>query len=133
MKGFITNIEKDSLENENFRKVIYTAHYSQLVLMSLKPGEDIGEEVHGLDQFLRIEKGTGKTILNGIEYPLEDGSAIVVPAGTMHNIINTSATEEMKLYTVYSIPNHQKDTLHPTKADAEAHEEHFDGITTETE
>ncbi len=131
MKGFVTNVEKDSLENENFRKVIYTAKHSQLVLMSLKPGEDIGAEVHELDQFLRIEKGTGKTILNGIEYPLEDGSAIVVPAGTMHNIINTSVDQPMKLYTVYSPPNHQKDTVHVTKADAEANEEHFDGITSE--
>ncbi|MDQ5949046.1 MAG: hypothetical protein QG589_172 [Patescibacteria group bacterium] len=132
MKGYVTNIEKDSLENENFRKVLYTGPNSQLVLMSLLPGEDIGEEVHHLDQFLRVEGGTGKTVLNGEEYPLEDGSAIVVPAGTMHNIINTSETEPMKLYTVYSPANHKDGTIHVTKADAMAdEEEHFDGTTTE--
>ncbi|MEI6843185.1 MAG: cupin domain-containing protein [bacterium] len=132
MKGYVTNIEKDSLENENFRKVLYTAPNSQLVLMSLLPEEDIGEETHHLDQFLRIEQGTGKTVLNGVEYPLEDGSAIVVPAGTKHNIINTSKTEKMKLYTVYSPANHLDGTIHKTKADAMAdEEEHFDGKTTE--
>ena len=100
MKGYITNIEKASVENDNFRKVLYTAKHSQLVLMSLLPGEDIGEEIHHLDQFFRIEKGIGKAVLNGIEYPLEDGSAVVVPAGTKHNIINTSTEETMKLYTI---------------------------------
>lgn len=120
-----------SEENENFRKVIYTARYSQLVVMSLPPLGDIGEEVHGLDQFLRIEMGTGKTILNGIEYPLEDGSAIVVPAGTRHNIINTSKDKPMKLYTVYSPPNHRDGVIHKTKEEAEKNEEHFDGRATE--
>ncbi len=131
MKGFVGNIEKMSEENENFRKVIYTARYSQLVVMSLPPLGDIGEEVHGLDQFLRIEMGTGKTILNGIEYPLEDGSAIVVPAGTRHNIINTSKDKPMKLYTVYSPPNHRDGVIHKTKEEAEKNEEHFDGRATE--
>ncbi len=131
MKGYVTNIEKDTVENNNFRKVVYTAPNSQLVLMSLKPGEDIGSEVHQLDQFLRVEKGTGKTVLNGAEYPIEDGSAIVVPAGTEHNIINTGETE-MKLYTVYSPPNHRDGVTHRTKEEAVAdEEERFDGKTSE--
>jgi len=131
MKGYVTNIEKNTVENNNFRKVVYTAPNSQLVLMSLKPGEDIGSEVHQLDQFLRVEKGTGKTVLNGAEYPIEDGSAIVVPAGTEHNIINTGETE-MKLYTVYSPPNHRDGVTHRTKEEAVAdEEEHFDGKTSE--
>ncbi len=130
-KGYVQNIEKLSIENDLFRRVLYTSESMQLVLMSLKPGEDIGEEVHELDQFLRVEKGTGKTILNGEEHLLEDGSSIVVPAGTMHNIINTSSTESMKLYTLYAPPNHKDGTIHTTKEEAEANEEHFDGITTE--
>ncbi len=130
--GYVTNIEKDSLDNGNFRKVIYTAKNSQLVVMSLKPKEDIGSEVHQLDQFIRVEKGSGKAVLNGKEYELADGSAVVIPAGTEHNIINASETDEMKLYTVYSPPNHKDGTVHPTKADAMADEgEHFDGTTTE--
>jgi mannose-6-phosphate isomerase-like protein (cupin superfamily) len=130
--GYVTNIEKDSLDNGNFRKVLYTAKNSQLVVMSLKPKEDIGSEVHQLDQFIRVEKGNGKTVLNGKESELTDGSAVVIPAGTEHNIINTSETEEMKLYTVYSPPNHKDGTVHPTKADAMADEgEHFDDKTTE--
>jgi mannose-6-phosphate isomerase-like protein (cupin superfamily) len=131
MKGYITNIEKDSLENTNFRKVLYTAKNSQLVLMSLRPKEEIGAEVHTLDQFIRIEKGTGKAVLDGVEHPLEDGSAVVIPAGTNHNIINTSPSEEMKLYTIYSPPEHQDGVVRATKADAEASEEHFDGKTSE--
>ncbi len=131
MKGYVENIEKLAIENENFRKVIYTAKNCQLVLMSLKPGEDIGSEVHHLDQFLRVEKGTGKTILNGVEHPLEDGSAIVVPAGMEHNIINTGDVD-MKLYTLYAPPNHKDGTIHVAKSDALADEdEHFDGQTTE--
>ncbi len=130
--GYVTNIEKDSLDNENFRKVLYTAKNSQLVLMSLKPKEDIGSEVHQLDQFIRVEKGNGKSVLNGKEYEISDGSAIVIPAGTEHNIINTSETEEMKLYTVYSPPNHKDGVIHATKENAMADEgEHFDGKTTE--
>ncbi|HEY4474351.1 MAG TPA: cupin domain-containing protein [Candidatus Paceibacterota bacterium] len=129
--GYVTNIEKDSLDNKNFRKVLYTAKNSQLVVMSLLPKEEIGEEVHQLDQFIRVEKGQGKTVLNDVEYELSDGFCVVVPAGTKHNIINTSETEEMKLYTVYSPPNHKDGTIHATKAEAEANEEHFDGQTTE--
>ncbi|MDR3548424.1 MAG: cupin domain-containing protein [Candidatus Pacebacteria bacterium] len=134
MNGYVVNIEKESIENENFRKVLYTAKHCQLVVMSLKPGEDIGMEVHQLDQFIRVDAGSGKTVLNGKEYPIEDGYAVVVPAGTEHNIINTSADKSMKLYTVYAPPNHVDGKVHVTKADAEADEgEHFDGKTTEAE
>ena len=119
MTGFVGDIEKLTLENEDFRRVIYTGQHSQLVLMSLKPKEDIGMEVHEIvDQFLRIEKGQGKAILNGEEHEIHDGSAIVVPAGTEHNIINTSQTEYMKLYTVYSPAHHKDGTIHKTKEDA---------------
>lgn len=131
MKGYVENIEKLTAENGNFRQVLYTAHYSQLVLMSLLPGEEIGEEVHGLDQFLRIESGTGQAVLDGIAHPVSDGFAIVVPAGTRHNIINTSTTEAMKLYTLYSPPDHKDGIVHVVKADAMAHDLPFDGKTTE--
>ena len=131
MKGYVKNIEKASLENKYFRRVLYTARNLQLVVMSLKPGEDIGMETHNLDQFLRVESGEGKTILDGVEYKISDGFAIIVPAGTKHNIINTSK-KMMKLYTVYAPPNHLDGTIHKTKADAEKDEgEHFDGKTTE--
>ncbi|MCL4403773.1 cupin domain-containing protein [Patescibacteria group bacterium] len=131
MKGFIVNIEKATEENGKFRQVLYTARYSQLVVMSIPPQGEIGEEVHGLDQFLRIESGEGKTVLNGVETPISAGFAIVVPAGTRHNFVNTSATEDLKLYTVYAPPNHKDGTVHETKAAADANEEHFDGQTTE--
>ncbi len=126
--SYITNIETETLSNQNFRKVLHTSHYMQLVVMSLKPGEDIGEEVHGVDQFIRIEEGTGKTVLDGVESPVGDGSVVIVSAGTKHNIINTGDTE-MKLYTVYAPANHKDKTIHVTKQDAEADEEndHFDG------
>ncbi|OIP59538.1 MAG: cupin domain-containing protein [Candidatus Moranbacteria bacterium CG_4_9_14_3_um_filter_45_14] len=133
MKGYITNIEKDSLENENFRKVLYTAKNNQLVLMSIKPGEDIGEEIHQLDQFIRCEAGVGTAILDDVKHNISDGFSVVVPAGTKHNIINTSPDKELKLYTLYSPPEHIDGTIHKTKADAiadEAHD-HFDGKTTE--
>lgn len=131
MKGYVDNIEKLTLENENFRKVLYTAPHSQLVLMSIAPNDDIGEETHHLDQFLRIEKGVGKAILNDIEYPLEDGSAVVVPAGVKHNIINTSENEPLKLYSVYSPAEHKDGVIHATKQEALENEEEFDGKTTE--
>lgn len=131
MKGYITNIEKDVLENENFRKVLYTAKNSQLVLMSLLPKEDIGEEVHELDQFIRVEAGEGKAVLNGVEHEIANGSAIVIPAGTTHNIINISETEKLKLYTIYSPPEHQDGVVRKTKTDAMVQEEHFDDKTTE--
>ena len=132
MKGYITNIEKFSLENQNFRQVLYTAKNSQLVVMSLKPNEDIGEEIHQLDQFIRCEKGQGKAILDGVPNEITDGFVVVVPAGTKHNIINTSVTEPLQIYTIYSPPNHLDGTIHKTKVDAESDEkEHFDGKTTE--
>lgn len=131
MNGFVENIEQALAENENFRKVLYTAQHSQLVVMNLKPKEDIGMEVHHLDQFIRVEKGTGKTVLNGVEHDIKDGFAVVVPAGVEHNIINSSDTEPMKLYTVYSPPNHRDGVVHKTKAEADADQEHFDGKTSE--
>jgi mannose-6-phosphate isomerase-like protein (cupin superfamily) len=132
MNGYIDNIEKLSLENNNFRKVLYTAKHSQLVLMSLAPGEEIGMEVHpDQDQFLRIEKGTGKAVVDGVEHALEDGSAVIVPAGAQHNIVNASSTEPLKLYTIYSPPHHRDGVVHETKTAAEADNEEFDGKTTE--
>jgi mannose-6-phosphate isomerase-like protein (cupin superfamily) len=131
MKGYVSNIEKLSLENDKFREVLYTGKNSQLVVMSLKPMEDIGEEVHGLDQFIRVEAGVGKAVLNDIDYPLENGSAVVVPAGVKHNIVNTSEDQPMKLYTIYSPPEHRDGVMHATKEDAMADHEEFDGNTTE--
>lgn len=132
MKGFSTNIEKDTRENDNFRKVLYTGQHSQLVLMSLLPGEEIGMEVHeDNDQFFRIEEGEGKCIIDGNEYGLADGTAIVVPAGAEHNVINTSETEALKLYTIYSPPHHQDGVVRRTKEEAESDSPEFDGLTTE--
>ncbi len=132
MKGFVSNIEKDTLENENFRKVLYTSKHSQLVLMSLAPNEEIGMEVHkDNDQFFRFEKGQGKCIIDGNEYEIQDGTAVVVPAGSQHNIINVSKTESLKLYTIYSPAHHKDGIVRVTKAEAEASEEEFDGTTTE--
>ena len=132
MKGYIKNIEEETLKNENFRTVLYTAKSSQLVVMSLKPNEDIGEEVHELDQFIRIEEGDGVAILDGIEHEVHDDYAIVVPAGARHNVINKSAEKAMKIYTIYSPPEHKDGTIHITKEDAMKDEgDHFDGKTTE--
>ena len=132
MKGFCANIEKDTLENSNFRKVLYTGKHSQLVLMSLKPNEEIGMEVHpDNDQFFRFEKGQGKCIIDGNEYELSDGVAVVVPAGAQHNIINTSDSEDLKLYTIYSPAHHKDGIVRATKEEAAANEAEFDGVTTE--
>lgn len=132
MKGFVSDIEKATLKNGNFRKVLYTSKHSQLVLMSLKPEEDIGMEVHEEnDQFFRFEKGQGKCIIDGNEYALSDGVAVVVPAGAQHNIINTSKTEDLKLYTIYSPAHHKDGIVRATKEEAEANEAEFDGVTTE--
>ena len=132
MKGFNANIEKETLENGNFRKVLYTAKHSQLVLMCLKPKEEIGMEVHtDNDQFFRFEKGKGKCIIDGNGYDVTDGSAIIVPAGAQHNVINMSHTEELKLYTIYSPAHHKDKIIHVTKEEAEADNEEFDGGTTE--
>lgn len=130
MKGFVQNIEERAVQNDNFRRVLYTAKNSQLVLMALKPKEEIGVEVHKLDQFFRVEEGTGEAELDGVRTPIRSGFAVLVPAGTKHNIINTG-TVPMKLYTVYSPPNHRDGVVHQTRAEAEADKEHFDGKTTE--
>jgi len=126
MKGYVHNIEGETLANGNFRKVLYTDERLQLVVMALQPGEDIGMEVHRLDQFLRIESGEGKAILDGEEQAIADGSVVIVPAGTNHNIVNTSSDKPMKLYTLYAPPNHAPGTVHKTKADAEKDEEHYE-------
>jgi len=132
MKGFKSNIEKDTLNNSNFRRVLYTGKYSQLVLMSLKPGEEIGEEVHKtVDQFFRFERGEGIVSIDGIKYRIVDGDAVVVPAGAKHNVTNTSKSAELRLYTIYSPPEHQDGTVRKTKAEALAKPEEFDGKTTE--
>jgi mannose-6-phosphate isomerase-like protein (cupin superfamily) len=131
MKGYVTNIEEGTLSNKDFRRVLYTAKNTQLVLMSIQPNEDIGEEIHTLDQFIRVEAGHGVALLDGKEHRLSDGFAVVIPAGTKHNVVNDSATEELKLYTLYSPPEHRDGTIHRTKKDALEHEEHFDGKTTE--
>ena len=132
MKGFCANIEKETLENGNFRKVLYTGKHSQLVLMSLKPKEEIGMEVHmENDQFFRFEKGEGRCIIDGNEYNLKDGVAIVVPAGAQHNIINVSENEDLKLYTIYSPAHHKDGIVRATKEEATADGPEFDGQTTE--
>jgi mannose-6-phosphate isomerase-like protein (cupin superfamily) len=134
MKGFKSNIEKDTQENNNFREVLYTAKHLQLVLMSLLPKEEIGMETHEKnDQFFRFESGQGKCIIDGNAYEVTDGDAVIVPAGAKHNVINTSNTEALKLYTIYSPPNHKNGIIRKTKKEAEAEEnkEEFDGTTTE--
>lgn len=132
MQGFTGNIEKLTLENNNFRKVIYTSKSCQLVLMSLKPGEEIGWEVHAdSDQFFRFEKGTAKVTIDGTEHEASDGDAIIVPVGAKHNVVNSSATEPLKLYTIYAPPHHKDGTIHKTKEAAVTDTEHFDGQTTE--
>ena len=124
MTGYVGNIEELTLANDYFRQVLFTAPHSQLVVMSLKPNEEIGMEMHAnVDQFFRIEKGEGKVVINGEESIVSDGFAIVIPAGTEHNVINTSSEKQLKLYTIYSPANHKDGTVHKTKAEAEADEE----------
>lgn len=131
-KGFKNNIEKLTLENNNFREVLYTALHSQLVLMSLKPKEEIGMETHtDNDQFFRFEAGQGQAIIDGNVYNLANGDAVIVPAGSEHNIINVSETEDLKLYTIYSPAHHKDGVVRATKAEAEADSPEFDGKTTE--
>lgn len=125
-KGYAVDIEKATKDNDYFRKVLYTAPNSQLVVMCLKPGEDIGMEVHELDQFIRIEKGEGKAILDGVEHSLEDDWAVVIPAGTNHNIINTGK-KPLKLYTIYSPPEHPDGTMHKTKEESDSAEQERHG------
>ncbi len=122
MAGYFINIEKATMQNDNFRKVLNTAQHSQLVVMSLLPEEEIGTEVHDLDQFIRFESGRGKVILDGKETEVEDDWAVVIPAGVEHNVINTSDSEKMKLYSIYSPPEHPEGTVHPTKADDTGHD-----------
>jgi mannose-6-phosphate isomerase-like protein (cupin superfamily) len=128
MKGFITNIEKATLENRDYRRVLYTSQFSQLVVMNVQPGDEIGEEVHELDQFIRIEQGIAKVVLDGEETEVKDDDAVVIPRGTSHNVINTGEGE-LKLYSIYSPPEHRHDVVHLSKADDK--EEHFDGVTSE--
>jgi len=128
MKGYITHIEEATRENTDYRRVVYTAKHSQLVLMSIAPGGEIGEEVHHLDQFFRFEEGQGKVVIDGVEHDVKDGDAVVVPEGARHNVINDGLTA-LKLYTLYSPPNHKDGTTQATKADE--FEEEFDGVTTE--
>jgi mannose-6-phosphate isomerase-like protein (cupin superfamily) len=130
MKGFVQDIEGLAVKNAEFRRVLYTAKHCQLVLMALMPREEIGAEVHKLDQFFRVEQGTGEAVLDGVRTEIRAGFGVVVPAGTNHNIINTG-TVPMKLYTLYAPPNHRDGVVHATRADAEADKEHFDGRTTE--
>jgi mannose-6-phosphate isomerase-like protein (cupin superfamily) len=130
MKGFVKDIEAIAIKNDAFRQVLYTAKNCQLVVMALKPTEEIGAEVHKLDQFFRVEEGTGEAVLDGVRTAISAGFAVLVPAGTNHNIINTGSAS-LKLYTLYAPPNHRDGVVHPTRADAEADNEHFDGKTTE--
>jgi mannose-6-phosphate isomerase-like protein (cupin superfamily) len=130
MKGFVQDIERLAVGNDDFRRVLYTAKHCQLVLMALAPGEEIGAEVHKLDQFFRVEEGSGVVVMDGTRTPVKAGFAIVVPMGANHNIINTG-TAPLKLYTVYSPPNHRDRVVHHTRADAEADDEQFDGKTSE--
>ncbi len=130
MKGFVENIERIAVKNEAFRQVLYTAKHCQLVVMALKANEEIGAEVHKLDQFFRVEEGTGEAVLDGVRTAISAGFAVLVPAGTNHNIVNTGSVP-LKLYTLYAPPNHRDGVVHPTRADAEADTEHFDGNTSE--
>jgi len=129
-KGFVQDIEVLAVKNGEFRRVLYTAKHTQLVVMALKPKEEIGAEVHKLDQFFRVEEGTGEAVLDGVRTAIRPGFAVVVPAGANHNIINTGRVP-LKLYTLYSPPNHRDGVVHHTRAEAEADNEHFDGKTTE--
>ncbi len=130
MKGFVKDIESVALSNEAFRRVLYTAKNCQLVVMALKPKEEIGAEVHKLDQFFRVEEGVGEAVLDGVRTPIKAGFAVLVPAGANHNIINTGDLP-LKVYTLYAPPNHRDGVVHLTRAQAEADDEHFDGKTTE--
>jgi mannose-6-phosphate isomerase-like protein (cupin superfamily) len=130
MKGYIQDIEGLAVRNEDFRQVLYTAKHCQLVVMALKPQEEIGAEVHKLDQFFRVEQGSGEVVLDGVTTAVQAGFAIVVPAGARHNIVNTGSVP-LKLYTLYAPPNHRDGVIHRTRAEAEADTEHYDGRTTE--
>jgi mannose-6-phosphate isomerase-like protein (cupin superfamily) len=130
MEGYVDDIEGIAVKNEDFRRVLYTAEHCQLVVMALQPQEEIGAEVHTLDQFFRVEQGTGETVIAGVRAAIRAGFAVIVPAGVHHNIINTGSVP-LKLYTLYAPPNHRDGVVHHTRADAEADNEHFDGKPTE--
>lgn len=131
MKGFIADIEDLTTSNTDFRRVLYTGKFLQLVLMTLQPGEEIGEEVHeDHDQFFRIESGSGEVLIDGMRTPIKDDDAVIVPAGARHNVTNTG-DQPLTLYTLYGPPDHREGVVHRTKAEADAAEEHFDGTTTE--
>jgi mannose-6-phosphate isomerase-like protein (cupin superfamily) len=130
MKGYVQNLEGIAIKNEEFRRVLYTARNCQLVVMAFRPREEIGMEVHKLDQFLRVEEGTGEAVLDGVRTAISAGFAVLVPAGTNHNIIHTGSVP-MKLYTLYAPPNHRDGIVHHTRDDAEADNEQFDGKPTE--
>src|SRR5512136_2328029 len=132
MKGCVISIERDTKKNADFRRVLYTGKHSQLVLMNLKPGEEIGEETHkDVDQFFRFEAGEGKVIIDGVEHRVKDGNGVIIPAGARHNVVNTSKRMNLRLYTIYSPPEHQDGVVRHTKKESMASEEHFDGRTTE--
>lgn len=131
MKGYQGNIEQQTLKNTTFRTVLYTTKNLQLVLMSLGPKEEIGEEVHDVDQFFRFEMGFGKAIIDGVAHEVGNGSVVIVPAGAKHNIVNTSGSKPLKLYTLYTPPHHRDGVVHLTKVQAVGDNEHFDGKTTE--
>jgi len=132
LKGYVVDIEKETERNTDFRRVLYTGKHSQLVLMSIKPGEEIGEETHDdVDQFFRFEEGEGKVIIDGVQHRVKDGNGVIVPAGAKHNVINTSKLVNLKLYTIYSPPEHQDGIVRHTRKEAMTSEEHFDGRTTE--
>lgn len=131
-QGFLMNLEEETVKNNEFRKVLYTSKFSQIVLMCLRPREDIGEEVHDdVDQFFRFEEGEGIVTIDGVNHRVKDGMGVIVPAGARHNIANASTGRDLKFYTIYSPPEHRDKVVHHTKADAEADDEHFDGKTTE--
>jgi mannose-6-phosphate isomerase-like protein (cupin superfamily) len=131
-KGFSANLEVETRKNTDFRRVLYTGNYSQLVLMRLRPGEDIGMETHDdVDQFFRFEEGEGMVVIDDTRHPVKDGSGVIVPSGAKHNVTNTSKTADLKLYTIYSPPEHQDKVVRKTKQEALAKEEHFNGKPTE--
>jgi mannose-6-phosphate isomerase-like protein (cupin superfamily) len=128
MAGYVTEIERRTLANEYFREVLFTGPHSQLVVMSLRPGEEIGMETHDdVDQFIRFEAGQGKVVLDGREHVVQDGSAVVIPAGTAHNVVNTSGSEALKLYSIYTPPEHPDGTVHKTRAEAVEYEKAHHG------
>jgi mannose-6-phosphate isomerase-like protein (cupin superfamily) len=131
MKGYHTNIEQETADNQDFRRVLYTGDYTQLVLMSLEPSQSIGLETHGNDQFFRFESGSGTVEIDGEEYSVRDGDCVIVPAGAKHNVTNASTVDALKLYTLYSPPHHMDGTVHKTKSEADASHEAFDGTATE--